>query len=529
MLARHLASCGFALKQQLQEVRMDHATLRAAVTQYLSEQLTQAKTRRASLGPYKPEQREQVLNTLGMLEEGNSEFWHLVGSEQAKRELGQFFEATGLSREEYWPHVGKVLDEIRKGKIGVAKEILALAGTLDAYDFSGAQSGAQAAALPLSATTDCGNDNAIQRPADRASGPMLSEMFAARQAEAKRSAEWSTKLGADYSVWVGLFLELAGDQLISSYRKADARVFKDVLQELPANRTKYVETDGLGPREAVQAGKQHGLAVISTSTVNKALGRLQAIWKWADKQLDDDLPDIFGPMKVAARGNARDEADPFSKAQLQAIFSGPLFTGCRSDRFRTQAGDTNMSGTSWYWLPLLGLYTGARLNELCQLHLTDVDNEDGLEFLHLREGQEGQRIKSGTGRVVPLHPKLIELGILRYVEAQRRSGEERLFPTLCLGSTGYYSDRPSKDFAAYLKGINAKTDKTSFHSFRHGFKDACRSGGVQPDIADILQGHSLHGMAGRYGDGKAPLSVLHGAICSVSYPGLSLECVRRHP
>ena len=80
-----------------------------------------------------------------------------------------------------------------------------------------------------------------------------------------------------------------------------------------------------------------------------------------------------------------------------------------------------------------------------------------------------------------LHPKLIDLGILRYAEAQRQRGEERLFPTLQVGSTGYYSDRPSKDFAAYLKGINVKSDKTSFHSFRHGFKDACRCGGVQPD------------------------------------------------
>ena len=529
MLARHLASCGFALKHQLQEVHMDHATLRAAVIDYFSKQLADAKARRVSLGPHSTEERERVLNTVGMLEEGNTEYWQLVGRDHAEHELGQFFDATGLSRDEYWPHAMRVLDEIRKGKIGVAKEILAFSGKLDAYDFSGAQNGAQATVPPPAAPYGAGNDEGAQRPVSAASGPLLSEMFAARQTEANRSVEWSAKLGADYSVWVGLFIELAGDRPISSYRKADARAFKEVLQELPANRTKYAETDGLGPREAVQAGKQHGLAVISTSTVNKGLGRLQAIWKWADKQLDDDLPDIFGPMKVAARGNARDEADPFNKAQLQAIFSGPLFTGCRSDRFRTQAGDTNMSGTSWYWLPLLGLFTGARLNELCQLHLADLDEEDEVTFLHLREGHEGQRIKNGTGRIVPLHPMLIDLGILRYAETQRRSGAERLFPTLCLGPTGYYSDRPSKDFAAYLKGIKAKTDKTSFHSFRHGFKDACRNGGVRPDIADILQGHSLPGMSGRYGDGKADLPVLHEAICNVSYPGLSLECVRRHP
>jgi len=507
---------------------MDHSKLRAAVSDYFRQQLHASKARHDSLGPSSPDEREQAESGLRVLEQGNSEYWHLMGRDHAQKDLDDFFRLSGLPRHEYAAHTPKVLNEIRLGRVGALKAIMEHLAGLEAYDFSEGQSGAPVVVPSLAVASASENQDDAQGPADAVAGPLLSEMFAARQAEANRSGEWTFKLGADYSIWVGVFLELAGDLPISSYRKADARAFKEVLQEFPANRSKFAETAGLGPREAVQAGKKHALAVLSTSTVNKALGRLQAIWKWADKQLDDDLPDIFGPMKVAARGNARDEADPFSRDQLQAIFSGPLYSGCRSERFRTQPGNTDMTGTSWFWLPLLGLLTGARLNELCQLHLADVDEEDGLAFLQLREGQEGQRIKTGRGRVVPLHPKLIELGVLRYAEAQRRNGAERLFPSLSLGATGYYSDRPSKDFAAYLKGIKAKTEKTSFHSFRHGFKDACRSGGVQPDIADILQGHSLHGMAGRYGDGKAPLSILHEAICKVSYPGLSLESVRRH-
>ena len=100
MLGRHLASCGFALKQQLQEVRMDHATLRAAVIDYFHRQLADAKVRRVSLGPYTPKERERVLDTVGMLEEGNIEFWQLVGRDQAELELGRFFEAAGLPRDE---------------------------------------------------------------------------------------------------------------------------------------------------------------------------------------------------------------------------------------------------------------------------------------------------------------------------------------------------------------------------------------------------------------------------------------------
>lgn len=214
---------------------------------------------------------------------------------------------------------------------------------------------------------------------------------------------------------------------------------------------------------------------------------------------------------------------------MQAIFDGPLFTGCKSERFRAQPGDTDMSGTSWFWLPLLGLWTGARLNELCQLRLEDVDEDGGIPFLHFREGDAAQRIKGGKKRIVPLHPQLLDLGFLRYVAAQRGAGEERVFPTLHPGPSGYYSDRPSRDFSAYLKALGIKTDKTSFHSFRHGMKDALRAGGVNADINDILLGHALHGMAARYGAGGAPLAILYEAICKAEYPGLSLRRVRRHP
>ncbi|WP_425442149.1 DUF6538 domain-containing protein [Roseovarius marisflavi] len=54
MFARHLASCGFTLKQQLKDVRMDHATLRAAVIDYFSKQL--ARCYLICLPPVRPKQ-----------------------------------------------------------------------------------------------------------------------------------------------------------------------------------------------------------------------------------------------------------------------------------------------------------------------------------------------------------------------------------------------------------------------------------------------------------------------------------------
>src|SRR6056297_3585027 len=82
-LARHLGSCGQEIEQQLQVTDMDHAKLRAAVTEYFRGQLLRGKERRNSIGPFRPEEREQTEVGLELLEQGNSEYWHLLGREQA--------------------------------------------------------------------------------------------------------------------------------------------------------------------------------------------------------------------------------------------------------------------------------------------------------------------------------------------------------------------------------------------------------------------------------------------------------------
>lgn len=353
------------------------------------------------------------------------------------------------------------------------------------------------------------------------SSHLLSVVFSQRQSDAERLGDWSDKLTADYQNWLGLFIELQGDRPILDYTKADARAFRDAILSLPSNRSKLPETEGLSARDAIKVAKEQHLATISRSTIDKGIGRLQAIWKWAATLLDDEVSDIFGPMKLGKKGRAQDDKDPFSAAQLQTIFDGPIYTGCRSKRFRTEPGTTVISDTSWYWLPLLGLWTGARLNELCQLRLNDICMEDDIWFLRIHAEGETQRVKGGKKRIVPIHPELHRLGFLRFTEAQRQAGHDRVFPDLILGPTGYYSDRSSKDFSNYITKIGAKTDKTSFHSFRHNFKDACRIAGVPPDINDALLGHSLPGMAGRYGKGVVLLETLFEAICKVGHKGLT--------
>ena len=163
-LARHLGSCGQAIEQRLRVNNMDHAKLRSAVTDYFREQLQTGQARRNSIGPFSPEERERAVEGLKLLEEGNSEYWHLLGRDQAQKDLDDFFGASDLPRQEYAAHTTKVLNEIRLGRIGAHKAILDYMAGLEVYDFSEAQGGALAKAQPILATVATKTRRALSGP-----------------------------------------------------------------------------------------------------------------------------------------------------------------------------------------------------------------------------------------------------------------------------------------------------------------------------------------------------------------------------
>jgi integrase len=73
------------------------------------------------------------------------------------------------------------------------------------------------------------------------------------------------------------------------------------------------------------------------------------------------------------------------------------------------------------WAPLIALYTGARVGEIAQLYLRDFIVEDGHPCIRIDADNDGQTVKTESSRrLVPLHPVLIELGLLDYVENLRR-------------------------------------------------------------------------------------------------------------
>ena len=86
-----------------------------------------------------------------------------------------------------------------------------------------------------------------------------------------------------------------------------------------------------------------------------------------------------------------------------------------------------------------------------------------------RNSNDKKLKNASSERVIPIHPKLIDLGVLNFVKEQNNNNSQRLFAHLKLGSEGYIKNENRFSNVKWLYAIGVKTSKKSFHSPRHTF------------------------------------------------------------
>lgn len=257
--------------------------------------------------------------------------------------------------------------------------------------------------------------------------------------------------------------------------------------------TKELTHDALkATLERQKAREKNGLPllpVIDVETLNHHLTRLSSFMLWChDNGYTDSNPAYKKTIKVSKASDDDDEARvAWSDAELRTIFE--------SDFYR----DNMYVHAYQYWLPVLGLFTGARINELAQLHTTDViqDGESGIWCLRISsDSKKGQRVKNGPSkRLTPLHDKVLELGFLEFVAARRHlrpKDSVALFSGLTLQRDGY-GKNASRWFNEVLKsylGYQAN-DGRVFHSLRKNVIDQLKQHLLSPELRDGIRNKDL--------------------------------------
>ena len=137
--------------------------------------------------------------------------------------------------------------------------------------------------------------------------------------------------------------------------------------------------------------------------------------------------------------------------------------------------------SNYFWLPILALYTGARIEELASLKTNQIKQEEEIYFIELEKAKNFNSI-----RKIPIHQKLIELGFIKYFEKVK--DKEQLFPELKDGKNGF-SKNCSRRFGFYLDKILIKDEQKVFHSFRSTFINRMTLLNIHPSIIMAIVGH----------------------------------------
>lgn len=178
---------------------------------------------------------------------------------------------------------------------------------------------------------------------------------------------------------------------------------------------------------------------------------------------------------------------------------GVPFTGPELVTILDKAAATKFGGKrhdAVLWLLRLAVWTGCRINELAQLRKDDVGVESGVARIWVREG-EGQSVKTGDDRKVPLHPSIAD-AFLAYAKA---STGEFIFDCFPNGEKGRAAWLIC-NFPSFRRDVCGITrPKVVLHSMRHRFKDACTNAGVSEERCRAMMGHSAGDVHSRYGQG----------------------------
>lgn len=319
---------------------------------------------------------------------------------------------------------------------------------------------------------------------------------------------WKSHGLSDHRSRLTSLFVIIGNKNINEYSRDDMRNFRDTLLKLPTNWRKIYNMSGKSLEELIDSANDE--ATLAPKTVNVHIQALSSMFQWA---INEGLLQINPAKGLSIRDEqpAIDKRGAFTKEEITSIFFSGDYT------------PNNFSKPSYYWVPLIGLYTGMRLEEICQLHTEDIYEEDGLYVINISsdssDGLKDKILKTKNAiRKVPIHSKLIDLGLIDYRNKVISSGKIRLFPELNkTNNTPKYGKQVGKHFASLVARKNISDGKT-FHSLRHSFSDFFKKKNLHTDIFRQVFGHESTELAARqYGSRFTPKEIYDGLISLIDF------------
>lgn len=334
------------------------------------------------------------------------------------------------------------------------------------------------------------------------------------------------KTAATYRSAFETFLEIVGDVPASSLRARDVADYCVKMARVPTNRRKISEYKNktIAQLLAMPIPEARLPTPITCRGNQRRVGSFLR-WLEGNNYVNESLTYNIGKVSVKRSSSGKRRLDNvreiFTNEDLEKMFSVDEY----------QRNTAFAKNPHRYWLNLLALYTGARVNELCQLTLEDVYQHDGTDIwvIDINDNDNKQIKNESSLRKVPVHAKLIELGFIDFVKSslKYRKRSERIFPELTPDKYGAYARKQTNFFTQSYRGCKGFLDyagvvkqkdgmKKVFHSFRHTFITAARYA-IDERLAKELVGHAARDVHNRVYAHGGNIQELKAAIDKITF------------
>jgi len=314
---------------------------------------------------------------------------------------------------------------------------------------------------------------------------------------------------------VQFIIDKLGDPLLADFDKEAAARLDAMLPDIPDRKNIPREhTVSLAAR--YDYAQEHGWTKLKRLTEARLRnGYHNALSRFFDWLIGQKLYLLDKPefSRTSDENLVSIERDAFSTDEVRKIFSLPLFTGCESAKRMWVKGDCLVQN-HLYWGYVMSFLTGVRPGELGQIELGDIEAVDGIYYLQLRgfDPKKGRvarkdvkRFKTqASHRTIPLHPLILDLGLLDRIEDLRSIGCPVLFPEWQPypkpNGEMRWGQPLTKSFQYLKEKVGIDRFDVSLYSSRHWFADLIDNSDIKDATRRRLMGHSGKAdVASRYG------------------------------
>ena len=322
----------------------------------------------------------------------------------------------------------------------------------------------------LQATSSSSNQFSALNLEDQKS---LKDAFEIFETNTKRADKWSPDTQRLVTgVKKLLFLYFNEDTPVYRITRDNLLEFRDLLYKIPTKLAQKSRYKDKSLSQILKLGEKDDK--LSEPTIQKYMIRVIQFFNYC-------FDSGYIGKSITAKMNVKIDIDPSERAVLpyEASEARKIFEIVTSIKQSGKSPSSRIEASELYYVTMIAAYSGMRIKEITQLHKEDIALKDGIYCFNINTN-DGKTTKTKNSiRFVPIHSKLIDLGLLEYVNSKK---------------SGNIFKVSNKDFSEIFRSqiqrkFIDKDSKKTFYSFRHYFIDYLVQREVEANLIAQIVGH----------------------------------------